>query len=448
MCGGGGSKPPKVDTSFQDWSKEEALRARKEEEARQNRVDYGMDQIRAIFEGGKTRGSAVAAGGKYDPKKTYYNADGSVWTPEAQRKVTKKVKVVTPTPQQQVKDRVLVKATQQQAAKKAAPPPVQAAPAAKAPKGPDYSMLSPKQRAFAASLKAAIEKSGGRLSVPRKGASRGSTQGVYRDNSGDFRHTDEFLSKHKLYRDNSGDFRYQVDDRNAFRDNDGDVRYTRGPNAAPGEKGPSTKQLLPDPKITYRNVTTMEGLTAEQQFAEMLKSLTTAGTGKSYAGVDPILAARRKAQERFYLPQLDEQHDDAQEQLTYALVRAGLGASTTAGKRRHKLAEGFNRERAGVMADIDRDVAGAAGDYEQQRLQIESQLRASGDATAATDAALRGVATFAQDAPELRPLENALLGLTSGIGAAKNAYDVAQIRQRARGGGGTVNRDLSRTVGA
>lgn len=48
MCGGS----PSVDTSYQDFQKEEAERARREEEERQARVDTGLEQIAAIFEGG------------------------------------------------------------------------------------------------------------------------------------------------------------------------------------------------------------------------------------------------------------------------------------------------------------------------------------------------------------------------------------------------------------
>lgn len=336
----GGNAPKKVDTSYQDWSIEEAGKARAEEEARQNRVKLGMDQIRTIFEGGKTKGTPTAAAGAYNPNQTYYNADGSVWKPTAQKTTTKTTKT-----------------------------PVPAAAAARAAKPVRNASKTP-LRANGLALM---------FSTP-------------------------------------------VTDKNGKR------------------------VVPPSMKYKTRSTTSTTGLTPEQQYAKALKDLKVVGAGKSYAGVDPILDARRKAQEGFYLPQLDEQRDEAQEELTYALSRAGQLVSTTAGSKRSKLDEGFNRERAGVMADIDRDVAGAAGDYESQRQALEAQLRSSGDASAATAAGLRSIATFAKDTPELRPLENALLGLTTGIGGMKNAYDIGAIRQRAQGGS-TVNRDLSRNVG-
>lgn len=48
MCFGG----PDVDTSYQDFAIAEAERARLEEEARQGRINSGLDHIRAVFEGG------------------------------------------------------------------------------------------------------------------------------------------------------------------------------------------------------------------------------------------------------------------------------------------------------------------------------------------------------------------------------------------------------------
>ena len=60
----------------------EAKQARADEEARQGRIRQGTSRINSIFDGGTTTSGQVGAGA-YDPTKTYYNADGSVWTPQA-----------------------------------------------------------------------------------------------------------------------------------------------------------------------------------------------------------------------------------------------------------------------------------------------------------------------------------------------------------------------------
>lgn len=59
-------------------SSDEAERARQEEEARQARIRQGTTDINNIFDGG-VFGSGKAT--TFDPNATYYNADGSKWTP-------------------------------------------------------------------------------------------------------------------------------------------------------------------------------------------------------------------------------------------------------------------------------------------------------------------------------------------------------------------------------
>ncbi len=66
-----------------DNGSDEAAKARADEEARQARIRAGTSRINTIFDGGTVASGALGAGSTYDPTKTYYNADGSVWTPTA-----------------------------------------------------------------------------------------------------------------------------------------------------------------------------------------------------------------------------------------------------------------------------------------------------------------------------------------------------------------------------
>lgn len=59
-------------------SNKEAERARQEEEARQGRIRQGTQSINSIFDGG-IFGSGKAT--VFDPSATYYNADGTQWSP-------------------------------------------------------------------------------------------------------------------------------------------------------------------------------------------------------------------------------------------------------------------------------------------------------------------------------------------------------------------------------
>lgn len=59
----------------------EASLARAEEEARQARIREGTANINRIFDGGSVATGRLGADAAFDPTKTYYRADGSVWTP-------------------------------------------------------------------------------------------------------------------------------------------------------------------------------------------------------------------------------------------------------------------------------------------------------------------------------------------------------------------------------
>ena len=78
-----------------DSGAKEAARARADEEARQQRIRQGTERINSIFDG-QTTGTGAATGA-FDPTKTYYNADGSVWKPGASNPVD--LRTIAPAPQ-------------------------------------------------------------------------------------------------------------------------------------------------------------------------------------------------------------------------------------------------------------------------------------------------------------------------------------------------------------
>src|SRR6478736_3044441 len=61
----------------------EAAAARADEQARQDRIRKGTARINTIFDGSNRGAGKVAAGTAFDPKATYYNADGTKWTAPA-----------------------------------------------------------------------------------------------------------------------------------------------------------------------------------------------------------------------------------------------------------------------------------------------------------------------------------------------------------------------------
>lgn len=157
--------------------------------------------------------------------------------------------------------------------------------------------------------------------------------------------------------------------------------------------------------------------------------VTTEGDPITYEGYDPYFAQREAAQMDFYMPQLEKELERGQEELTFALARAGLLNSTTAGERQGDLSEDYALQHGAILADIASDIAGQKTLANQNRSSIEAALRASGDASAAADAALQSAVTFQSDMPELNPLGNLFYGIAEGIGAAQTGYDVGTIKR-------------------
>jgi hypothetical protein len=163
--------------------------------------------------------------------------------------------------------------------------------------------------------------------------------------------------------------------------------------------------------------------------AEARAAAGTATPGQTYGGIDPLLAAREEALRGFYLPQLDDKRAKATDELTFALSRAGLLNSSAAGEKQADLGDAYSLEKAGVLGDIASDISGTRTTLNQNRASIEAGLRASGDATAATNQALAAADTFRADSPKLSPLGDIFYGTAAGIGAARQGYDTGAVRR-------------------
>ena len=59
----------------------EAAQARKDEQERQARIRQGTSRINGIFDGTGPGKDPISAGTAYDPTRSYYKADGSLWSP-------------------------------------------------------------------------------------------------------------------------------------------------------------------------------------------------------------------------------------------------------------------------------------------------------------------------------------------------------------------------------
>ena len=152
------------------------------------------------------------------------------------------------------------------------------------------------------------------------------------------------------------------------------------------------------------------------------------GDGQT-SGMQPVLDQRRAAMEGFYVPQLENQYSDAKDDLTFALARSGQLNSSTAGKKAGDLSQAFALNRADLDSQIQGDIAATRTRMNNQRNSLESALRASGDATASTNAALAAATTFRQEVPTLSPIGNVFAGMAQGIGAVQQGYENGRIKR-------------------
>ena len=152
----------------------------------------------------------------------------------------------------------------------------------------------------------------------------------------------------------------------------------------------------------------------------------------AFGNMDPILAQRGEALSDFYNPQIESKFNKSKDELTFALARAGLLNSTTAGERQADLGNEFALQKAKVLGDIGADLSNTKGNIQRQQTAIEATLRASGDETAAANQALQSAVTFREDSPTFSPLGNIFAGIADGIGSYKAGRDVAQIQRAAR----------------
>lgn len=326
MCGGGGS--PEIDTTLQDFTIKQAKRAREEAVARDKRVEYGMEHIKSIFEGGKTPIIADVRGKTYQKDKKYVLPNGKTWEPKKQTFSTVKTPIYKTVP------------------------------------------------------------------------GTGSTGGGYYDN-------------------------------------DGDWRENTGVHARPAQR------ILTGYKKTKQPVNKSK----QEQFEEVMgKLLVQTGVSKN-EGIEPLLYDRKTAMRQFHMPQLKESYANAGDELTFALSRAGLGTSTAAIKKRADLDAGFDKEKAGVLSQIDADMASTRARYGDMRRSLEAGLRASGDAGTSIESALAARGDFALEQPTLNPITSQLNSFAQNIGAARQGYEIGAIDRIAGGGtSGTVNRDAGKVI--
>ena len=129
---------------------------------------------------------------------------------------------------------------------------------------------------------------------------------------------------------------------------------------------------------------------------------------------DDFFAGRRKSFVDFARPQVDDQFEDASDQLAYQLARTGLGRSSVAGEQRADLQRTYDISLQDVIDQARSYETKARDSVEGARADLVTTLQATGDAQGASQAAMNRAAALSQQ-PAYSPIGQLFTDFTSGL---------------------------------
>lgn len=137
---------------------------------------------------------------------------------------------------------------------------------------------------------------------------------------------------------------------------------------------------------------------------------------QQFAGFDDRFYDQRAQQVTdYYMPQYQDQYEQARREMVYNLARAGISGSASA-----DLNARLERDAAIARGDIANRAATARGELQSQvadqRGQLERELQASSDSDLAAQNATSRVMQFRSSTPDLSPLSAVLQGINYAAG--------------------------------
>ena len=141
---------------------------------------------------------------------------------------------------------------------------------------------------------------------------------------------------------------------------------------------------------------------------------------------DDYYAARAKAYTDYATPQLDRAYKSAKDNMIYALDRSGILNSSAAINKNASLSDDFDQSRLDIANKAQDTANQARQNVENIRSNIVTQLNATGDDSAAADAAVRQATALNQPAGAYSPLAGLFSNFTDSLAAigsnARNNY--------------------------
>ncbi|MCW4115673.1 hypothetical protein NPA31_011930 [Aurantimonas sp. MSK8Z-1] len=144
---------------------------------------------------------------------------------------------------------------------------------------------------------------------------------------------------------------------------------------------------------------------------------------------DNFFAGQRANYLGYASPQLEDQYQDAQKQLTFALTRSGLLDSSARGERVGALQKLYDTNKQQVADKALSYETQARNSVEDARANLITTLNATGDAEGAANSAIARSAALSQP-PSYDPLSGLFEAFTSTLGT-----QAAQERAAAASGG-------------
>ena len=118
----------------------------------------------------------------------------------------------------------------------------------------------------------------------------------------------------------------------------------------------------------------------------------------------------------FYQPQLDQRFESAQDDLTFALARAGTLNSSAAADRQAELTSAYDASVADLLADAEGQTNQLRQRVSGEKSNLISLLNATGDADRASNDALARSQILFEAQPDYNILPDIFGGIASGIG--------------------------------
>jgi hypothetical protein len=149
-------------------------------------------------------------------------------------------------------------------------------------------------------------------------------------------------------------------------------------------------------------------------------------------------------------PQLDDQFGDAQDELTFALTRAGTLNSSMAGQKRADLTSAYTDNLASLLNDAEGQTGDLRGRVANEKSSLTSLLNATGDAQrSANEATSRSRVLFEQQ-PRFNPLPAVFQGAATGVGNFVEQRQRSQVLDAYFGGSptGSAPRSNTRVIGS